>query len=113
MWLLNWLQYSACPSGHYRKNENALDNKEFCVGILTDLSKAFDCISHDFVIAKLNAYGFDRNALKLIYDYLSDRSQKTKLGSWFSAYLDIIFGVSEGSILATLLKRDSGTGVFL
>ena len=79
------------------------DNKEFCAAILTGLSKAFDCICHDLLIAKLNAYGFDRNALKLIYDYLSDRSQKTKVGYSFSAYLDIIYGVPQGSILGPLL----------
>ena len=66
----------------------ARDNKEFCAAILTDLSKAFDCICHNCLIAKLNAYGFDRNALKLICDYLSDISQKTKVGSSFSVYLD-------------------------
>ena len=52
----------------------ALDNKEFCVTIFTDLLKAFDWICHDLLIAKLNAYGFNRSPLKLIYDYLSDRS---------------------------------------
>ena len=41
------------------------DNKKFSMAILTDLSKAFDCMCHDLLIAKLNAYGFDRNALKL------------------------------------------------
>ena len=51
------------------------DNKELCAAILTDLSKSFDCICHDLLIAKLNAYGFYLNALKLICDYLSDRSQ--------------------------------------
>ena len=56
------------------KMKNARDNKEFCVTILTDLLKAFDCICHNLLIAKLNAYGFDRNAVELIYDYLSDRS---------------------------------------
>ena len=79
------------------KMEIARDNKEFCTAILTDLSKAFDCICHDLLIAKLNAYRFDRNALKLIYGYLSDRSQKTKVGSLFSAYLDIIYGVPQGN----------------
>ena len=43
------------------------------------------CICLDILIAKLNAYGFDRNALKLTHDYLSDRSQKTKVDSSFSA----------------------------
>ena len=75
------------------KMKIARENKEFCAAILADLSEAFDCISHDLLISKLNAYGFDRNALKLIYDYLSDRLQKTKVGSSFSAYLDIIYGV--------------------
>ena len=79
------------------------DNKEFHAAILTDLSKAFDCISHDLLIAKLNAYGFDLIALKLIYDHLSDRSQKIKVGSLFSACLDIIYGVPQGSILGLLL----------
>ena len=81
----------------------ACDNKQFCAAILTDLSKAFDCICHDRLIAKLNTYGFDRNALKLIYDFLSDRSRKTKKGCSFSAYLDIIYGVPQGSILGLLL----------
>ena len=69
------------------------DDKQFCAAILSDLSKAFDCICHDVLIAKLNTYGFDRNALKLIY--LIDRSQKTKAGSLFRAYLDIIYGVPQ------------------
>ena len=81
----------------------ARDDKEFCTAILTDLSKAFDCICHDLLIAKLNAYGFDRNVLKLIYDYVSDSSQKTKIGSSFNTYLDIIYGVPQGSILGPLL----------
>ena len=59
------------------KMKIARDNKEFCATILTDLPKAFDCICHDLHIAKLNAY---------------DRSQKTKVGSSFSVYLDIIYG---------------------
>ena len=73
----------------------APDNKKFCAAILTDLSKAFDCICRHLLIAKLNAYGFDRNALKLIYDYLSDRSLKTKAGSSFRAYLDVIYGATQ------------------
>ena len=85
------------------KNKIARDNKEFCTAIFTDLSKAFDCICHDLLIAKLNSYGFDRNALKLISDYLSDRLPETKAGSSFRAYLDIIYGVPQGSILESLL----------
>ena len=56
----------------------ARDNKEFCAAILINLSKAFDCICHDVPIAKLNAYGFDRNTLKLIYNYLVIDLKKLK-----------------------------------
>ena len=48
--------------------------------LLTDLSKAFDCLVHDLLIAKLNAYGFDYDALSLINNYLSDRKQRSKIG---------------------------------
>ena len=79
------------------------DRKGFCAVVLTDLSKAFECICHDLLIAKLNAYGLERNALKLVYDYLSNKSQKTKVGSSFSTYLAIVYGVPQGSILGPLL----------
>ena len=67
--------------------------KEVSAEILTDLSKAFDSISHDLLIAKLNAYGLHQNALNLIHNYLFGRSQKTKVGSSFSDLLDILYGV--------------------
>ena len=85
------------------KMKIARDRKRFCAAALTDLSKAFDCICHDLLIAKLNTYGLERNALNLVYDYLSNRSQKTKVGSSFSTYLDIVYGVPQGSILGPLL----------
>ena len=85
------------------KMKIARDRKGFCAAVLTDLSKAFDCICRDLLIAKLNAYGLKRNALKLAYDYLSNRSQKTKVGSSISTYLHIVYGVPQGSILEPLL----------
>ena len=51
----------------------ALDNKKVAGGILTDLSKAFDCLNHDLLIAKLEAYGFDKTALQFVYNYLKNR----------------------------------------
>ena len=52
----------------------ALDEGKVAGAILTDLSKAFDCLSHNLLIAKLEAYGFDKSALKLIYDYLKKKN---------------------------------------
>ena len=71
--------------------------------LLTDLSKAFDCLSHELLIAKLAAYGFKRSALKVIYSYLSDRKQRTKINIFYSAWQDILSGVPQGSILGPLL----------
>ena len=51
----------------------------------------------------MNAHGFDKKALKLIYDYLNSRSQKIKVGSSFSGELDISYGDPQGSILGPLL----------
>ena len=75
------------------KMKASQDNKQFCTALLTDLSKAFDCVCYDLLIAKLNAYGFDKKELKLIYDYLNGSSQKIKLGSPFSNELNISYGV--------------------
>ena len=79
------------------------DNKQFYAAILTDLSKSFDRICYDLLIAKLNVYGFHKKALKLIYDYLNGRSQKIKVGGSFSSELYIPYGIPQGSILGPLL----------
>ena len=79
-------------------------HKGLCMGILlTDLSKAFDCIHHDLLIAKLNAYGFSNNSLVLINDYLSNGKQWTKIGACYSTWHNILYGVPQGSILGPLL----------
>ena len=71
--------------------------------LLTDLSKAFDCLLYDLLIAKLAADGFDYESLKLIQSYLSNRKQRTKANNTHSTFSDIIFGVPQGSLLGLLL----------
>ena len=68
-----------------------------------DLSKAFDTINHELLIAKLNAYGFNINALELIMDYLSDRWQRTKINASFNTSSELFSGVPQGPVLGPLL----------
>ena len=48
-----------------------------------DLSKAYDCIPHALLVAKLECYGLDELSLMLILDYLSNHKKRTKIGSSF------------------------------
>ena len=47
--------------------------------LLTDLSKVFDCLPHELLLAKLHSYGFSIVALRLIHGYLTNRKQRTKV----------------------------------
>ena len=76
----------------------SLDKGGHAGGILMDLSKAFDTINHKLLIAKLHAYGFSRGALEIIYSYLSDRWQRTKINASFSTWSKILCGVPQGSV---------------
>ena len=71
--------------------------------LLTDLSNALDCMTHDLLITKLHALNFNMNAINLIFDYLTEMKQRVKINSSFSSYLDIFQGVSQGVILGPLL----------
>ena len=70
--------------------------------VLMDLSKAYDCLPHDLLIAKLAAYGFGHHSLLLRQSYLSNRKQRVKVGSEFSEWLGIKSGVPQGSVLGPL-----------
>ena len=54
----------------WRRN---LDQGGICGALLTDLSKVFDCLVHDFLITKLEAYGLTYESLKLIKSYLTEK----------------------------------------
>ena len=89
------------------------DSNEVCPAVLTDLSKAFDCLLHDFLIGKLHAFSFDLKSLKVIHTYLNDRIQVTKFGSFYSEILQIIYGVQHGSTLGPLLLNVNLIDLFL
>ena len=83
--------------------KEATDNNKAFGALLTDLSKAFDCLSHDLLIAKLHAYGIDIDSLNILQDYLSYRKQRTKVDSFYNSWEAILSGVPQGSVLGPLL----------
>ena len=77
--------------------EKALAQKRLCItslrngrlflgAILMDLSKAFDTVNHKFLVAKLNAYGFSKEKIRLIFSYLNNRKQRVKINKTFSSW---------------------------
>ena len=79
-----------------------LDKKGYAGAILMDLSKAFDTLNHELLIAKLAAYGFDKSSLRLIKSYLSNRWQRTKINKSYSSWSKLLTGVPQvffGSIV--------------
>ena len=85
------------------KWKEALDRGGLGGALLANLTKAFDCIKHDFLIAKLAAYGFDSHSLSFVFSYLNERKQRTKIHNSYSPYANIACGVPQGSILGPLL----------
>ena len=68
-----------------------------------DLSKAFDSINHKILLRRLENKGFDKHALNLIENYLSDRTQRVVLKGIESGWINLKRGVSQGTILGPLL----------
>ena len=85
------------------KWKRSVDGGKAFGALLKDLSKAFDCLHYELLIAKLNTYGFSLPALRVINDYLSNRRQQTRIGNSFSDWYEVILGVRQGSILGPLL----------
>ena len=70
---------------------------------MIDLSKAFDCLPHDLIIVKRNAYGFSFSSARLTHSYFPDRKKRTKINSTYSSWEEILLGVPQGSILGLIL----------
>ena len=87
------------------KLKKSLDQGGGYATLLTDLSKAFDCLPHDLIIAKLHAYGFDKASLRLMHSSLTDRYQKVKINNSYSLWSLIKHRVPQGSILVPILFK--------
>ena len=82
--------------------KKSLDKKGYGGAALRVLSKTFDTIKHDLLLAKLNSYGFSKKALKLIHNYSRNRWHRIKINKDFSAWQELLQGVSQGSVLGPL-----------
>ena len=71
--------------------------------LLTNLSKTFDCLSHDLLIAKLHAYGIKKGYLNLLFSYPNSRKQRVRLNNTYNEWIHILLGVPQGSALGPLL----------
>ena len=85
------------------KMKRCIDTQDTAAALLTDLSKAFDCINHKLLLAKLNSYGFHYNSLKLLSGYLLRRKERVKINNTLSEWTNIASGVPQGSILGPML----------
>ena len=83
--------------------QKELDNGCFVGTVLMELSKAYVCIPHELLIAKLEFSGLDKTSLRIMLDKLTNCNQRIQTGSAFSSWYDISTGVPKGSILGALL----------
>ena len=77
-------------------------NRKTFGALLTGLSKVFDYLPHNLLIAKLNSYEFSITAIRLVQNYPSNRKQRTKINSNFSSWEEFfffVFGVPQWFIL--------------
>ena len=84
------------------KRKSNIDNGDISGALLTDLSKAFDCLQYRWQVAKLNAYRFNPDACKVIANYFIKRLQRVKIGNVKNGRIGLEKGAPQGSMFGPL-----------
>ena len=92
-----------CLVNVLEKWKSTLDKDGFVVVMFVDLSKVFETMYYDSLIAKLGAYGFQEDALAFMKSYFTNRQQRVRVNINFSMLEEIISGVPQCSILSPLI----------
>ena len=112
MWVRKGFSTQHCLVVMLGRWKKAFDKNKHAGVFLTVLSKVFDCIHYELLIAKLEAYGFGHESLTFIYSYLSSRRQRMKVNGSFSDWSNITPRVPQGSILGPLLFNIDFNDIF-
>ena len=80
-----------------------VDENDAVYTVCTDLSKAFNSVSHQVLMDKLNLIGFNDDALELIFSFLSHRNQQIVINNTVSDMIETYQGVPQGTVLGPLL----------
>ena len=103
MWYRKGYSTQTTIISRLEKYKLSIDNKGFAAGVLIDLSKSFETINHQLLLAKLHAYGLSQQPLAIICSCLSNRKQRIKMNNVFSSWKDLVLGVPQESVLRSLL----------
>ena len=94
-------QYALLPL--IEKWKKTLNGKGYTGAVLMDLSKAFDTINHELLTTKIYANRFSKDALKLIFSYILDSWQRSKINKRFSSWSALLPWVPQGPVLGPIM----------
>ena len=105
-WLPSWILFHITQQSLIaltKKWKSEVDSGKSFGALLTDLSKSFDCLHQELLLAKLKRLWLATICIKPYWHYPFNREQRTKINASYSSWEEILFGVTQGSILRPLL----------